>query len=33
MPLAEKLDAIREASAKRISKDKRTMMGRATTDL
>ena len=33
MPLAEKLDAIREASAKRISIDKRTMMGRATTNL
>ena len=33
MPLAEKLDAIREASAKRISIDNRPMMGRAITDL
>ena len=33
MPLAEKLDTIRKASAKKISKDKRTMIGRATTDL
>ncbi len=33
MPLAEKLDAIREASAKRTSIDNRPMMGRAITDL
>ncbi len=33
MSLAEKLDAIREAGAKRIPEDKRAIMGRATADL
>ena len=33
MSLAEKLDAIREGSAKRIPADKRTIMHRATQDL
>ena len=33
MSSAEKLDAIREAGAKRIPEDKRAIMGRATADL
>jgi len=33
MSLAEKLDAIREAGAKRIPEDKRVIMARATADL
>lgn len=33
MSLAEKLDALREAGAKRIPPDKRAIMARATQDL
>lgn len=33
MPLKEKLDALREASAKRIPPDRQTIMHRATRDL
>jgi hypothetical protein len=33
MPLKEKLDAIREASGKRIPPDKQAIMHRSTTDL
>ena len=33
MSLAEKLDALRDASATRIPGDKRAIMGRATVDL
>ena len=33
MSLAEKLDALRDASATRIPEDKRAIMGRATADL
>jgi len=33
MSLAEKLDAIREASGKRIPAEKRVVMGQATADL